>query len=296
MLETYPRDELFQTDGRRAATTSRRRCCTCRSGARPGCSCARTTYGRFMSCLVYLPRDRYTTAVRLRMEEHPARARSTATASTTRRGCPSRCWPGCTSSSACRTGSRSPTSTRPTLERRLVDATRTWDEDLAEALRAASTARRPARRLVGLYGKAFPEAYKEDFTARVGGRRPAPHRGARRTRTPIAAEPLPGAGRRAGRAPVQALPPRPALADRRCCRCSPTSGVEVVDERPYEIGRSDGAGVLRLRLRPAAPTPAIWARPRPRRRARAVPGRVRRGLGRATPRATASTPWSSAPG
>ena len=26
-------------------------------------------YGRFVSCLVYLPRDRYTTAVRLKMED-----------------------------------------------------------------------------------------------------------------------------------------------------------------------------------------------------------------------------------
>ena len=42
VLETYPRDELFQTDARRSSTTSRPRCCTCRSGARPSCSCAAT--------------------------------------------------------------------------------------------------------------------------------------------------------------------------------------------------------------------------------------------------------------
>ena len=29
----------------------------------------RDVYGRYMSCLVYLPRDRYTTAVRLRAQE-----------------------------------------------------------------------------------------------------------------------------------------------------------------------------------------------------------------------------------
>ena len=47
-------------------------CCTCRSAAGPGCSCGVDDYGRYMSCLVYLPRDRYTTSVRLRMEADPA--------------------------------------------------------------------------------------------------------------------------------------------------------------------------------------------------------------------------------
>ena len=46
-----------------------RACSGCASAPRPGCSCARTSYGRYMSCLVYLPRDRYTTQVRLRTQE-----------------------------------------------------------------------------------------------------------------------------------------------------------------------------------------------------------------------------------
>ena len=59
-------------------------------------------------------------------------------------------------------------------------------------------------------------------------------------------------------------------------------GVEVVDERPYEIRRSDGAERLRLRLRAqGARGRRSWTGPEPRRRARAVPGRVRRRLGRA---------------
>ena len=41
VLETYPRDELFQIDAN-TCTTPRSRCCTCRAAARPGCSCAGT--------------------------------------------------------------------------------------------------------------------------------------------------------------------------------------------------------------------------------------------------------------
>ena len=75
ILETYPRDELFQI-----APTS--------------CSPIATSvlhlqerrqlrlflrydaYGRFVSALVYLPRDRYTTTVRLQDGGHPAARRS----------------------------------------------------------------------------------------------------------------------------------------------------------------------------------------------------------------------------
>ena len=52
------------------------------------------------------------------------------------------------------------------LEREVVDATRTWDEDLVEALRAG-VGDEAGGRLIGLYGKAFPEAYKEDVHPRV---------------------------------------------------------------------------------------------------------------------------------
>ena len=52
------------------------------------------------------------------------------------------------------------------LEREIVEATRTWDEDLVEALRA-DVGDEAGGRLIGLYGKAFPEAYKEDVHPRV---------------------------------------------------------------------------------------------------------------------------------
>ncbi|MGZ4661339.1 MAG: NAD-glutamate dehydrogenase, partial [Arthrobacter sp.] len=68
ILETYPRDELFQIEILDLAATAfgiqklqeRRRT---RLFLRPD------IYGRFMSAVVYLPRDRYTTNVRLRIEQ-----------------------------------------------------------------------------------------------------------------------------------------------------------------------------------------------------------------------------------
>ncbi len=68
ILETYPRDELFQIEIPDLAAIAtgiqrlqeRRRT---RLFLRPD------IYGRFMSALVYLPRDRYTTNVRLRIEQ-----------------------------------------------------------------------------------------------------------------------------------------------------------------------------------------------------------------------------------
>ena len=67
MLESYPRDELFQIDVDDLVPIAegivhlqeRRRT---RLFLRPD------TYGRFVSALVFLPRDRYSTGVRQRIE------------------------------------------------------------------------------------------------------------------------------------------------------------------------------------------------------------------------------------
>ena len=65
ILETYPRDELFQTpaDELQSIATSVLYLQERRGSALP----AQDEYGRYYSALVYLPRDRYTTGVRLRI-------------------------------------------------------------------------------------------------------------------------------------------------------------------------------------------------------------------------------------
>lgn len=68
VLETYPRDELFQADVEdlvAAASSVVRH----RDRRQSSLYLRRDEFGRFMSCLVYLPRDRFTTNVRLHLEE-----------------------------------------------------------------------------------------------------------------------------------------------------------------------------------------------------------------------------------
>src|SRR6266511_2827674 len=68
ILETYPRDELFQisTDDLYRSVMGVLRL----AGRRQlKLFIRRDAYGRFISCLVYLPRDRFTTTNRLKIQE-----------------------------------------------------------------------------------------------------------------------------------------------------------------------------------------------------------------------------------
>ncbi|MBA2464763.1 MAG: NAD-glutamate dehydrogenase, partial [Nocardioidaceae bacterium] len=66
VLETYPRDELFQTPIDELVPIAEAVLHT-RERRQVRLFVRRDTYGRYLSCLVYLPRDRYTTAVRERI-------------------------------------------------------------------------------------------------------------------------------------------------------------------------------------------------------------------------------------
>ena len=134
ILETYPRDELFQIEIPDLAAIAtgiqrlqeRRRT---RLFLRPD------IYGRFMSALVYLPRDRYTTNVRLRIEQelretfdavsidYEARMTESALARLFFR---------------IRLPKNADVSNVNTddLEKRLVRAARSWSEGIAEVLHA----------------------------------------------------------------------------------------------------------------------------------------------------------------
>ncbi len=213
ILETYPRDELFEISVEDLQATviavmhlqERRRT---RLFMRVD------DYGRYVSCLVFLPRDRYTTSVRLRMEEIlRATFHATTVDYSTR----------VSESVLARlhfvvrlpAGAHLPDVDRDDLERRLVEATRTWDEDLADALRS-DTGEEEAARLLRVWGRGFPEAYKEDFPARVAvadlRRIEALEAGGAPS---LGHEPLRARRGVRGRAAVQALPAGAALAHRR---------------------------------------------------------------------------------
>ena len=95
----------------RAALRHRDGVPSCRSGAAPSCSLREDDFGRFVSCLVYIPRDRYNTNVRLRMADI-LKEPSAASPSTSRPGSASPPCRGCSSSCGCPAACAPPTSTR----------------------------------------------------------------------------------------------------------------------------------------------------------------------------------------
>jgi len=250
LLETYPRDELFEIsvdelyDVAIAVMHLQER-------RRTRLFMRADSYGRYVSCLVFLPRDRYTTTVRLRMSAILSEAfRGTSVDYTAR----------VSESVLARLhfvvrvapGTRVQSVDHDELEARLVEAARSWDEDLAEALRT-ELGEEEAARLLRTWGQGFPEAYKEDYSARVavadlrrieeldaGG--PS---GAADGVDPDAVigmtlyEPVP-AGERMRRfklyrlAPVTLTQVLPYLSN---------LGVDVVDEWPHQLRRADGRRV-----------------------------------------------------
>jgi len=163
ILETYPRDELFQIEVPDLATIAtgiqrlqeRRRT---RLFLRPD------IYGRFMSALVYLPRDRYTTNVRLRIEEELRETFNAVSIDYEAR---------MTESALARLffRIRLPKDADVShvnsdeLEKRLVRAARSWGEGIAEVLhaRAAEGAGIEAKERASEWAEAFPASYRVDY-------------------------------------------------------------------------------------------------------------------------------------
>jgi glutamate dehydrogenase len=158
VFETYPRDELFQASvpelvriARAVVNLYERR--TVRLLLRDD------PYGRFRSCMVYVPRDRYTTEVRRRIEGIVRAACGglqletqvqISDSSHARLQMLMRVEPG-----------RAPAVEIEALEAAIAAATRTWGDRLLEALGQHHDAVR-ARSLLGRYVAAFPPSYQDD--------------------------------------------------------------------------------------------------------------------------------------
>jgi glutamate dehydrogenase len=233
ILETYPRDELFQISTDDLARTALA-VLHLQERRQLRLFLRRDDYGRFMSCMVYLPRDRYTTQVRNAMEQILLDAFDGTSIDYTAlvsesvlarlhfvvRVAPSHIVPEVDAAQ---------------VEARLVRATRTWDDDFIDALRD-SCGLEKAIRLARVYADAFPEAYKEDLpaTAAVADLHRIEALGSEgdidlQLYTPSDSE----AGERRLKlfhvgAPVSLSLVLPRLQE---------MGVEVVDERPYHVER-----------------------------------------------------------
>ncbi|MEU4996804.1 NAD-glutamate dehydrogenase [Streptomyces sp. NPDC021622] len=167
ILETYPRDELFQTppDELRSIVTS---VLYLQERRRLRLYLRKDEYGRYYSALVYLPRDRYTTGVRLRiidiLKEELGGTSVDFTAWNTEsilsrlhfvvRVAPGGGLPQLTDADTDR------------IEARLVEAARSWADGFGEALTAECGEERAAE-LLRQYSGAFPEGYKADHTPRA---------------------------------------------------------------------------------------------------------------------------------
>ncbi|MDH6237705.1 NAD-glutamate dehydrogenase [Cryobacterium sp. CG_9.6] len=160
ILETYPRDELFQIEIPALVTAAlaiqrlqeRRRT---RLFLRPD------VYGRFMSALVYLPRDRYNTAVRLRIEKE---LRDTFQAESL--DFEARMTESALARLFYRIRLPQPNAVADVdglaLERRLTMAVRSWPEGITDELRETHTLEE-ANRLSGFWAEAFPDSYRVDY-------------------------------------------------------------------------------------------------------------------------------------
>ncbi|TCP48540.1 glutamate dehydrogenase [Tamaricihabitans halophyticus] len=244
VIQNWPRTELLSTDSDslyNAATgvlalAERRRL---RLFLR------RDPYSRFYSCLVFLPRDRYTTTARLAMQElllaalegtnleYGTRVGETALAQV--------------HFTVYTDQSNQVEPDVPRLQEALADAVRSWDDRMIDAIlreqRAAAESGsaitgESANELGQAYAAVFPESYKEERTADEAL---ADLRRLQRLRDGdmdmsfyMPADAAPGERRfklyllGAGVTLSQVLPVLQQM------------GVEVIDQRPYELRREDG--------------------------------------------------------
>ena len=230
IIETYPRDELFQVPVEELQPVVMS-VLHLKERRQLRLYLRKDDFGRFMSCLVYLPRDRYTTDVRLRLEELLRDAFDADSVDYTARVSESvlarlhfvvRMQPG----------QVVPAVDAGELEERLAAATRSWADDFADAL-VAQAGEEDAARLLHDWPEAFPEAYKEDFPARTGVA------DLRR----VDALRADGALSMSLYTPYDARPGERRFKIYRCGRMSLSEvlpvlqrlGVDVMDERPYEL-------------------------------------------------------------
>src|SRR5271165_104544 len=250
ILEDFPREELFEISAEELTPIALG---VLRLSERKQTRLflRRDRYGRYMSCLVYLPRDRYTTKVRLRAqdilktglhgasEDYSAMVGDSALARlhVVVRGKPGRPVPQVDAAA---------------LERKLAAAVRSWDEDLyAEATRMLGEEQ--ARTLLDQFGASIPETYKADVNAADAVDDLSTMLGLRQSEAEFAVQLVEHPERwtlvvyRSG-TPITLSDVLPQLQH---------LGLEVVDEHPYEFTGSSGAGsfwIYEFGLRPPAAT------------------------------------------
>jgi glutamate dehydrogenase len=163
VLESYPRDELFDisTDELHDIAMG---VVGLQERKQVRLFLRRDRFGRYHSCLVFVPRDRYTTETRLRLQEvlgevfdatsidHSVRLSESVLARV---------------HFIVHVRSDRPVPDLEELESRLADTTRTWADELAQAL-TEELGEEQGTGLLRRYADAFPPGYRDDHRASVG--------------------------------------------------------------------------------------------------------------------------------
>ncbi|HSV30177.1 MAG TPA: NAD-glutamate dehydrogenase, partial [Candidatus Omnitrophota bacterium] len=157
ILETFPRDELFQISEDALLTTALG-ILRLQERPRPALFMRRDEFERFVSCLVFLPRDRYDTPLRLAVQRLLEQAlggevdgyyTQVTDAPLARLHIIVRTIPGAIGKADVRE-----------LEQRIAEAARSWSDHLQDALIQAH-GEADGLALAQRYGDAFPVAYRE---------------------------------------------------------------------------------------------------------------------------------------
>jgi glutamate dehydrogenase len=164
ILETFPREELFQVSEDQLFDVAMG-ILRLEERRRVRLFMWRDRYRRFVSCLVYVPRDRYTTAVRRRIEMALTEALDGESLDFSVRLTESvlarlyfiiRVRQGQADVEEVDTAD---------LESKLAEATRSWSDELHDCL-LEYFGEEVGNEMFARYAEAFPAAYREDFSAR----------------------------------------------------------------------------------------------------------------------------------
>ena len=161
ILETYPRDELFQVSDDQLFETSIG-ILHLQDRQRVALFVRRDDFERFVSCIIFIPRDRYTTALRQRIQKILETAvGGEMTGFQTQVG-DSPLWR--LTMTIATTPGKIPALDIEAIERELAAAARSWSDHLQDVL-IAQRGEGEGLRLFHRYGEAFPPAYCESVVA-----------------------------------------------------------------------------------------------------------------------------------
>ncbi|MFL6109391.1 MAG: NAD-glutamate dehydrogenase domain-containing protein, partial [Marmoricola sp.] len=232
VLETYPRDELFQTSVEELVPIATAVMHT-RERRQLRLFVRRDVYARYWSVLVYLPRDRYNTAVRERIAailKEQLRGESLEYTANV----------GDSFAARLHFVIRPPAGELvgdvdvADLERRCAESARSWSDDFSAAV-IAEYGEEAGSRLARRYAGSFPEAYKEDYPSRAGAVDIGRLEALADSPEGIGLSLYEEVGAAVGEARLKIYRVGGRLSLSEVLPVLAAMGVEVVDERPYEL-------------------------------------------------------------